>query len=996
MRSVGYGRLDPYCRHRDGGVRTLLSQQSEPLYGGIPTLLSPVRPPLGRQPTPTQCPDRLSVVHAFAGWGIRRSTVEPPPTQRLKRPQKGRQSVMRGDSNKIAMRAIRNIFDGARPFEIQVADRRVTCVVSRSPGELWPEEGLEGLDAEADGPQWPASIEVDCQWQDGRCQLLVSCRYRTANNQYYHQVGILVRSKVRARALLWITVPAAIGDAEDGSTVAIPGAVSTVQRKADPPDVGRRLNDAMREVLRDSGLPIITGSNAEVCSIEIPSGSVRGSAEVAFKRLVQLALLKRDFVDRGGYVQRDRLIDLGKWGIHLDQTAEEPDEDEGDEAYDESAASASDADSFWKIAPDAGGALWPMWLQDGVATIGWPDLGDLSTLDQAGFEKRVREYQQQHPGQNRGSLERVWRFRHIPTGARIVANRGTSRVLGLGTVTGPYFYAPGHEHAHRLPVRWDDTREREVQRGGWRKALLQLTRQDFAEISALEPVNTPKAHLPPTTGEGLDFESLISRLKDLRLSFPSELVASYILALQTKRFVILSGISGTGKTQLARFVADTFGAGGSVHKEHESDSTAHKITVKPYMLKHNRIWLPVDFLADAPFLVERASESAPADRRIAVLFGEHSTEGRIWRQGDSSLIGVFWPRTFSQRMASMLAEGDTLTLEAEERQGRLPALRFATFDYKTRPPLLPAVSVVAVRPDWTDNRGLLGFYNPIIRTFQPSPFLRLLLAARRDIDLADHEQRSPRPFFAVLDEMNLARVEHYFSDFLSCVESGQPIHLHDDLETEEREGIPQRVSVPRNLFFTGTINVDETTYIFSPKVLDRAFTLEFNQVSLEDYGKETSLDESRDDDDDESPLWLHRFTGALEIRENPKPEDWVKFRTLAGGQPVVELQKLNTILAREHRHFGYRVANEIARFVNLAVAQGGEREVAIWAALDVAILAKVLPKLHGTQQELDELLQSLEEIVSPQEEPTRFPRTAAKIRRMLTRLRQQGHTSFIE
>ena len=85
--------------------------------------------------------------------------------------------------------------------------------------------------------------------------------------------------------------------------------------------------------------------------------------------------------------------------------------------------------------------------------------------------------------------------------------------------------------------------------------------------------------------------------------------------------------------------------------------------------------------------------------------------------------------------------------------------------------------------------------------------------------------------------MNLARVEHYFSDFLSALESGEPIPLHEDEAVEDGESesgpqVPRELRVPGNVLFTGTVNVDETTYMFSPKVLDRAFTIEFDQVDL--------------------------------------------------------------------------------------------------------------------------------------------------------------------
>ena len=139
---------------------------------------------------------------------------------------------------------------------------------------------------------------------------------------------------------------------------------------------------------------------------------------------------------------------------------------------------------------------------------------------------------------------------------------------------------------------------------------------------------------------------------------------------------------------------------------------------------------------------------------------------------------------------------------------------------------------ISVRADWTDNRSMLGYYNPLTGVYVPTELLRLVLHA------FDHPDE---PHFAILDEMNLAKVEYYFSDFLSAMESGSEMVLHDagDGVTAEIKGdelpIPERLRVPPNLFFTGTVNVDETTYMFSPKVLDRSNVIEFHDVDLRAY-----------------------------------------------------------------------------------------------------------------------------------------------------------------
>ena len=404
---------------------------------------------------------------------------------------------------------------------------------------------------------------------------------------------------------------------------------------------------------------------------------------------------------------------------------------------------------------------------------------------------------------------------------------------------------------------------------------------------------------PEASDEPVGFEDLMSRFTAAGLYFPTETVSNYLLALQTKGFVILTGISGTGKTKLAMHVAQSLAAGRAAERD------------------------------------------------------EH-------------------------------------------------------------------LCVVAVRPDWTDNRGLIGWHNPITTKYVLTPTLKLLLRAQDEVKAARAERRAPRPFFLVLDEMNIARAEYYFSDFLSCLESGMPLQLHDVTGLD----VPRQLRIPYNVFITGTVNVDETTYNFSPKVLDRAFTIELNRVDLGQLGKPSHVD------DNDHVLYLRDLLPMLpeNAREmhGATDADWREFLARTDGKFAQVVIDLNERLTTENRHFGYRVATEIARFTNLAGKQAGEEEKTLWAALDLALKEKVLPKFHGTQQELEGVLRDLfafsvdgstpalgsdiEEqwrvvgnelhpLVSanvPEGASPRLPRMALKVRRMIRRLRRQGFTSFIE
>ncbi|AGP36478.1 McrB family protein [Sorangium cellulosum] len=209
--------------------------------------------------------------------------------------------------------------------------------------------------------------------------------------------------------------------------------------------------------------------------------------------------------------------------------------------------------------------------------------------------------------------------------------------------------------------------------------------------------------------------------------------------------------------------------------------------------------------------------------------------------------------------------------------------------------------IVPVSPDWRDPSGLLGYFNALHAdpTFQAEPALRLVLRAAAD---------PGRPYFLILDEMNLARVERYFAPFLSAMETGKDLVLHAN--RAEVNDVPPRVPWPTNLHIAGTVNMDETTHPFSDKVLDRAFTLEFWDVDLE------------------------RFF------ERAKP------RTPGKRLPDVEatLLELHDAMRAVRRHFGYRTAGEVLAFMHAVPELGGATQETF---LDQAVFSKVLPRLRG-------------------------------------------------
>lgn len=137
---------------------------------------------------------------------------------------------------------------------------------------------------------------------------------------------------------------------------------------------------------------------------------------------------------------------------------------------------------YWKI--DAGEQAWE-WEESrtkGFVAIGWGDIGDVSGLSKADFRARWAEVSSQHADWAPGTADQIWSFANIREGDRIIASKGTKEVLGIGTVIGPYFFVPDVRHGHRLPVMWEDTRRRVVNRPGWKKTIIKLSAEEFAEV----------------------------------------------------------------------------------------------------------------------------------------------------------------------------------------------------------------------------------------------------------------------------------------------------------------------------------------------------------------------------------------------------------------------------------------------------------------------------------------------------------------------------------
>ena len=459
--------------------------------------------------------------------------------------------------------------------------------------------------------------------------------------------------------------------------------------------------------------------------------------------------------------------------------------------------------------------------------------------------------------------------------------------------------------------------------------------------------------------------------------FPDWLVTDYILSLATKPLVILSGISGTGKTKMAQlvseFVAPVQDREVVIEPPRVPDREgAVRVSIRPSAFEHRRLTIP-NILLDGMVVPEPNSISD-----LVVRAGGQRFEARLYAHSSARNYQVHMKPQLHEWFKANAEMGDLLELSTAAVSGDPEfELDIIVVRSERRMERVPSerIAFLSVRPDWTDNRALLGYFNPLLQRYQGTELLRLLLRAEANPD---------ESHFVVLDEMNLAKVEYYFSDFLSAMESGTEMVLHDADEDEaaaEELLPPRRLKVPTNVFFTGTVNVDETTYMFSPKVLDRANTIEFNSVDLDAYGLDgpgfTDTFRLRGD----VPL-----DDLLAASRQPGPKDWMTISKRAQER----IRAIHTLMAEYNLHFGYRVANEIARYLALTKEFVGEDQLDF--ALDLQVLQKVLPKLSGSRAKLEQPLGALFEHL----EGEGLNMSAAKVERMLTTVRTVGFVSFVE
>ncbi|MGO4498581.1 McrB family protein [Paenibacillus sp. 2RAB27] len=312
-------------------------------------------------------------------------------------------------------------------------------------------------------------------------------------------------------------------------------------------------------------------------------------------------------------------------------------------------------------------------------------------------------------------------------------------------------------------------------------------------------------------------------------------------------------------------------------------------------------------------------------------------------------------------------------------------------------------SLVPVRPDWSDPSDLLG-YKDLSGTFRPGKLTEILVEASKP-------GNQHKPYFICLDEMNLARVEHYFSDLLSVLETQEwhnqrivttPLIHRDSLQKESDKQMYGNLYLPDNVYIVGTVNMDETTHPFSKKVLDRANTIEFNYIELGQYPSLEDLTDRTDAPVPPNSLLRSEYLQLVDVYRD--------YKQLTENTTEL-LVKINGILEQIHSHVGFRIRDAVCFYMIYNERFG---LLSKEAAFDMQLLQKILPRIQGSNASVKNALLQLMQVAQDRTLPlseyredasklylsmetlaaSKYPHSARKIAFMLRRLEEDGFTSY--
>lgn len=300
----------------------------------------------------------------------------------------------------------------------------------------------------------------------------------------------------------------------------------------------------------------------------------------------------------------------------------------------------------------------------------------------------------------------------------------------------------------------------------------------------------------------------------------------------------------------------------------------------------------------------------------------------------ASQLNLYYKKEIIARYFAAMATSKVLILEGISGTGKtsLPYAMGKFFNKET--------SIISVQPSWRDRAELLGYLNEFTKKFNETDFLKAVYEANY----------SDKPNFIVLDEMNLARIEYYFAEFLSVMEMPDPAEWKIDLVSGTLEDDPKmlingKLLICQNLWFIGTANKDDSTFTITDKVYDRATPIVINTKA--DY-----IDAPYTENVNMTFEYLE------ELFKRAQSEVSISQRSMENFRKLDEFIQKNFKIA-----FGNRIMKQIRAFVPVYMACGFSE----LQGLDYMLCNKILRKFESLnltflRNELDQLILLLDKL----------------------------------
>lgn len=297
-------------------------------------------------------------------------------------------------------------------------------------------------------------------------------------------------------------------------------------------------------------------------------------------------------------------------------------------------------------------------------------------------------------------------------------------------------------------------------------------------------------------------------------------------------------------------------------------------------------------------------------------------------------LGLFYDISVIREFIAGLAVSRIVILQGMSGTGKT-SLAYAFGEFLENPS-----TIIPIQPMWKERTDLLGYYNEFTKRFNETLLLKKMYEANN----------RKRMYITILDEMNIARVEYYFAEFLSMLEIPNPESRYLEVVSDKWERDPVklkdgRIKLPENMWFVGTANNDDSTFAISDKVYDRAMVLNLNR-KFEPFEASSSKT---------MPLSARRF---IALTNNI-------MRTGKISEINLErLKKLDNYLIKKFQiSFGNRIMKQIKNYVPIYVSCGGDE----LTALDDILTKKILRKLETQnmaylRNESDELCKFIDEL----------------------------------